>query len=64
MNISKSNRIVLQKILKEISIISDVTRRYTRDEFLTNDIAQRAIAMTIINIGGSLIVFLTSVTWR
>jgi len=57
MNISKSNRIVLQKILKEISIVSDVTRRYTREEFLNNDIAQRAIAMTIINIGELTTVF-------
>ena len=51
MNIRKSDRIVLQKILREISIIDDVTRRYTREQFLADVIAQRAAAMTIINIG-------------
>ncbi|MHB9070739.1 MAG: HepT-like ribonuclease domain-containing protein [Sedimentisphaerales bacterium] len=51
MNISKSNTIVIQKILKEISIVNDITKRYTKEEFLVDDIAQRAAAMTIINIG-------------
>ena len=57
MNISKSNKIVLQKILKEISIVGDITGRYAREEFLDDDIAQRAIAMTIINIGELTTVF-------
>ena len=51
MNISKSNQIVLRKILKEISVINELTKRYTRAEFLQDDIAQRAVAMAIINIG-------------
>ncbi len=51
MNIRKRDKIVLQKILKEISIVDDLTTRYTRDEFLADVIAQRAAAMTIINIG-------------
>ena len=51
MNIRKSSKIVLQKILKEISIVDDITRRYTQEEFLEDVIAQRAAAMTIINIG-------------
>ena len=57
MNISKSNKTVLQKILKEISIVNDMTDRYTREEFLDDDIIQRAIAMTIINIGELTTVF-------
>ena len=57
MNISNINRIVLRKILKEISIVSDITGRYTREEFLNNDIVQRAVAMTIINIGELTTVF-------
>ena len=57
MSINKGNKIVLQKILKEISIVNDMTMRYTREEFLNNDIAQRAIAMTIINIGELTTVF-------
>ena len=51
MNIRKSEKIVLQKILKEISIVDDITKRYTQKEFLDDVIAQRAAAMTIINIG-------------
>ena len=51
MNIRKSDKIVLQKILKEISIVGDLTKRYSREEFLADVIAQRAAAMTIINIG-------------
>ena len=57
MNISKSNRIVLQKILNEISIVNEMTMRYTKEEFLDDNIAQRAIAMTIINIGELTTVF-------
>lgn len=57
MSISKNNKIVLRKILKEISIVNDMTRRYTKEEFLNDDIAQRAIAMTIINIGELATVF-------
>lgn len=51
MNIRKSSKIVLQKVLMEISIVNDITRRYTKEEFLDDVIAQRAVAMTIINIG-------------
>ena len=51
MNIRKSSKIVLQKILKEISIVDAITKRYSREEFLADVIAQRAAAMTIINIG-------------
>ncbi len=57
MNIIKRNRIVSQKILKEISIINDMTGRYTKEEFLNDEIAQRAAAMTIINIGELTTVF-------
>ena len=57
MNIGKSNRIVLQKILNEISIVNEMTMRYTKEEFLDDNIAQRAIAMTIINIGELTTVF-------
>jgi len=51
MNIRKSSIIVLQKILGEISIVDDITKRYTKESFLADVIAQRAVAMTIINIG-------------
>ena len=57
MNIIKRNRIVSRKILKEISIINDMTGRYTKEEFLNDEIAQRAAAMTIINIGELTTVF-------
>jgi len=51
MNIDKSSKIVIQKMLKETSIVRDITSRYTRESFLRDSIAQRAAAMTMINIG-------------
>ncbi len=57
MNIIKRNRIVSQKILKEISIINDMTGQHTKEEFLNDEIIQRAAAMTIINIGELTTVF-------
>jgi uncharacterized protein with HEPN domain len=51
MSIRKSEKIVLQKLIKEISIVDDITKRYSREEFLKDVIVQRAVAMTIINIG-------------
>ena len=47
----RSEKVVLQKILKEISVVSDITKQYGKKDFLNNDIAQRAVAMTIINVG-------------
>jgi uncharacterized protein with HEPN domain len=51
MSIRKSEKIVLQKLIREISIVDDITKRYSREEFLKDVIVQRAVAMTIINIG-------------
>lgn len=51
MNADKSSRIVIQKLLKEITVIFDITSRYTKQEFLNDVIAQRAAAMTMINMG-------------
>ncbi len=45
------DKIILEKILKEISIVSRIAEQYTKEQFLTDDIAQRAISMAVINIG-------------
>lgn len=57
MKINKTDRIIIQKILNEISVVKDMTKRYKKEAFLKDDIAQRAAAMTIINIGELTTVF-------
>lgn len=51
MNAGKNNIVITQKILKEIGVIKDVVSRLTKEDFLKDDIVQRAVAMTLINIG-------------
>lgn len=57
MKINLTDRIIIRKILDEISVVKDITKRYAREEFLRDNIAQRATAMTIINIGELTTVF-------
>lgn len=57
MKINKTDKIIIHKILKEISVIQDITNRYAKEDFLKDNIAQRAAAMTIINIGELTTVF-------
>ena len=51
MSNSKGNKRILQKLLKEISVVLDITSKCTKEAFLSDDIKKRAAAMTIINIG-------------
>ena len=51
MNSNRGNRIIIQKMLKEISVINRITSGCTKESFLLDDIKQRAAALTIINIG-------------
>jgi len=57
MSIRKSDQLVLEKILRELSVVNDITMRYTKETFVNDTIAQRAAAMTLINIGELTTVF-------
>lgn len=51
MSSNRGNKRILQKLLKEISVVLEITNECTKEAFLSDDIKKRATAMTIINIG-------------
>jgi uncharacterized protein with HEPN domain len=48
---NKKDWIALNKIVKEIDVIEELLVGYSNERFLMDDRTQRAIAMTLINIG-------------
>lgn len=48
---NRKERIALEKIVSEIMVVEKLVRNYTKEKFLSEDKIQRAIAMTLINIG-------------
>lgn len=47
----KRDRIILNKVLSEISVAQDMLGCCTLPEFLDNEMLKRALCMTVINIG-------------
>ena len=47
----RRDRIILQKVLREIEIAQSMMNRCTLDEFKQNEMLMRAVGMTVINIG-------------
>ena len=43
--------IVLQKIIKEIDVGTELIGSSTLEQFLSNEMQKRAVAMTVINVG-------------
>lgn len=43
--------IILQKVLSEVRIASEMIRGYTLDAFLANEMLKRAVCVTVINVG-------------
>ncbi|MCL2198355.1 MAG: DUF86 domain-containing protein [Defluviitaleaceae bacterium] len=48
---NRRNAVLSKKILKEIDDINRYTTEMTADDFYTDDKTQKAVAMTLINIG-------------
>jgi uncharacterized protein with HEPN domain len=48
---NRRERIVLEKIAREIDVIEKLLYGYTEEKFQSDDRTQRAVAMTFINIG-------------
>ena len=47
----RKEKVVLQKLVSEIRVIDKLLDGYSKKEFLDDDRTQRAVAMTLINIG-------------
>jgi len=48
---NSKERIIIIKIISEINVIGDMLHDYTEEAFLTDEKTQRAVCMTLINIG-------------